>query len=144
MHLVNNVKKALCFYILDKNFASCSVTKSCPTLCHPMNCSTPDFPLFYHLPEFAQTHVHCNGDASQPLHRLSPPSPLALLSVRVFSSESALCIRWTKYWSFSFSTSPSSEYSVLISFRMDWFDLLALQETLKNLLQHHNSKASIL
>ena len=111
-----------------------------------MNCSTPGFPLLHHLPEFAQTHVHCIGDAFQPLHPLSLPSPLALLSVRVFSSKSALYIKLPKYWSFSFSfsISPSNEYSGLISFRMDWFDLLAVQRTLKSLLQHCNSKASIL
>ena len=91
-----------------------------------MNCSTPGFPVLQHLPEFAQIHVHWVGDISQPFH---PLSPLLLLPsiIRVFSSELALCIRWPKYWSFSFSISPSNEYSGLISFRIDWFDLLAVQ-----------------
>ena len=86
------------------------------------------------------------GDAIQPSHTLSPPSHPASVfpSIRVFSNELALCSRWPKYWSFSFSTSPSNEYSGLISFRIDWFDLLAVQGTLKSLLQHHNSKASSL
>ena len=106
-----------------------------------MNCSTPGFLVLHCLPEFAQTHVHWISDAIQPSHPLLPPSPFAF---RVFSSESTLCIRWPKYWSFSFSISPSSEYSRLISSKIDWFDLFDLQGTLKCLLQHHNSKASIL
>ena len=106
------------------------------------DCSRLGFPVLYYLPEFAQTHAHWFGDAIQPSHSLLSPSPPAL-SIRVFSSEFALCIRWSKYWSFSFNISPSSEYSGLISFRIDWFVLLAFQGTLKCLLQHHNSKASI-
>ena len=111
-----------------------------------MNCSTPGLPVHHQLPESTQTHFHCVGDAIQPSHPLSsllllPPIPP---SIRVFSNESALCIRWPEYWSFSFSISPSSEHSGLISFRMDWLDLLAVQGTLKSLLQHHSSKASIL
>ena len=111
-----------------------------------MNCSIPGFPIPHHLPEFSQIHVHWIDDAIQPSH---PLSPLLLLpsifpSIRVFSFESALCIRWPKYWSFSFRIGPSSEYSRLISFRIDWFDLLAVQGTLKSLLQHHSSKASVL
>ena len=96
--------------------------------------------------EFTQTHVHWVGDAIQPSHPLSSPSPPAfnLSQHQVFSNESVLCIRWPKYWSFSFSISPSSEYSGLISFRMDWLDLLVAQGTLKSLLQHHSSKASTL
>ena len=125
-----------------------SVTQTCLTLCHPRDCSTPGLPVPHHLPQFVQTHVRWVGDAMQPSHPLLFPSSLALnLSQhRVFSSELALCIRWPKYWSFSFSISPSNEYSVLlmISFRIDWFDLLASQGTLKSLLQHHSSKASIL
>ena len=110
-----------------------------------MDCSTPDFRVLHHLPEFAQTHVHWVGDAIQPSRLLS--SPLLLLpsifsSIRVFSNELALHIRWPKYWSFSIS--PSNEYSGLISFRMDWLDLLAVPGTLKSLLQHHSSKASML
>ena len=85
-------------------FLMCSVTKSCPTLYKPMGCSMQGIPVLYQLPEFAQTHVHWLGDAIQPSHPLSPTSPpaLNLLSIRVFSNESALCIRWPKYWSFSF------------------------------------------
>ena len=127
----------------------CSVAKSCPTLCDPMDCSKPGFPfLQYHqqLPSISQTHVHWVNDAIQPSHSLSPPSPLAL-----HLSQHQGCFQWfssshqvAKYWSFSFSISPSSEYSGLISFRMDWLDLLEVQGTLKSLLQHHSSKASIL
>ena len=111
-----------------------------------MNCSTPGFPVHHQLPEFTQTHVHQVGDAIQPSHPLSSPSPPAPIppSIRVFSNESTLCIRWPKYWSFSFSISPSKEHPMLISFRMDYLDLLAVQGTLKSLLQHHSSKASIL
>ena len=111
-----------------------------------MDCSTPGLPVHHQLPEFTQTHVHRVSDAIQPSHPLSSPSPLALNlpSIRVFSDESVLCIRWPKYWSFSFNISPSNEYSGLISFRMDWLDLLAVQGTLKSLLQHHSLKASIL
>ena len=109
-----------------------------------MDCSTPGFPIHHQLPELIQTHVHRVGDAIQPSHLLSSPSTLAfsLPSIRVFSKESVLHIRWPKYW--NFSVSPSNEYSGLISFRIDWFDLLAVQGTLKSLLQHHSSKASIL
>ena len=111
-----------------------------------MNCSMPGFPVLHYLPEFVQTHVRWASDAIQPSHSLLPPSPLSSIfpSIRVFSNESALGIRWPKFWRLSFSTSPSNEYSGLISFRMDWFDLLAIQRTLKSLLQHHSSKASIL
>ena len=118
------------------------VTQSCPTLCDPINHST----LHHQLLEFTQTHFHWVGDAIQPSHPLSSPSPptFNLSSIGVFPNESVLHIRWPKYWSFSFSISPSSEYSGLISFRMDWLDLLAVQGTLKSLLQHYSSKASIL
>ena len=111
-----------------------------------MNCSTPGFPVHHQLPESTQTHVHQVGNAIQPSHPLSSPSPpaLNLSQLRVFSSESALCIGWPKYWSFSFNIYPSSEHWGLISFRMDWMDLFAVQKTLKSLLQHHSSKASIL
>ena len=127
-------------------YCYCSVDKSCLTLCNPMDCSIPGFPVLCYLPEFSQTHVHWVDDAIQPSH---PPHPLLLLptifpTTRVFSNESALSIMWPKYWSFSLSVSPSNEYSGLISFRIDWFDLLAVQGTLKSLLQHHSSKASIL
>ena len=117
---------------------------SCVQLCHSMDCSTPGFPLPHQLPDLTQTLVHPVGDAIQPSHLSSPLLlPSIFPSIRVFSNESALHIRWPKYWSFSFSTGPSNEYSVLISFRIDWFDLLAVQGTLKS-LQHHSSKASIL
>ena len=106
-----------------------SVTQSCLTLCDPRNCSTPGLSIHHQLPEFIQTHVPWVGDAIQPSHPLLtlllPPSIFP--SIRVFSNESALCIRWPKYWSFSFNISPSNEYSGLISFRMDWMDLLAVQ-----------------
>ena len=123
-----------------------SVTQSCPTLCSPMDCSTPGFPVHHQLPELAQTHVHRVGYAIQPSLHLSSPSalPSVFPSISGFSSDSVLSIRWPKCWSFSFSISPSNEYSGLISFRIDWFDLLAVQGTLKSLLQHHSPKASIL
>ena len=123
-----------------------SVAQSCPTLCDPMNCSTPGIPVHHQLPEITQTHVHRVSDAIQPSHPLSSPSSPAPIppSIRVFSSESTLLMRWPKYWSFSFSIIPSKEIPGLISFRMDWLDLLAVQGTLKSLLQHHSSKASIL
>ena len=111
-----------------------------------MDCSMPGLPVHHQLPEFTQTHVCWVGDAIQPPHPLSSlllPS-LIFPSIRVFSNESALRMRWSKYWSFSFNISPSNEYSGLISFRVDWLDLLAVQGTLKSLLQHHSSKPSIL
>ena len=110
-----------------------------------MDCTMPGFPVCHQLPEPTQTHVHRVGDAIQPSHPLSSPSPPAfnLSQLRVFSNESVLHSRWQKNWSLSFSISPSNEYSGLISFRMDWLDLLVAQGTLKSLLQHHSSKASI-
>ena len=118
------------------------VPQSCPTLCDSMDCSTPGFPVHHQLLEPAQTLVHRVSDAIQPSHPLSSPSllPFIFPSIRVFSSESVLHIRWSKYWSFS----PSSEYSGLTSFRIDWLDLLAVHGTLKSLLQHHSLKASVL
>ena len=128
------------------NIQFSSVAQSCLTLCDPMGCSTPGHPVHHQLPEFTQTHVHQVGDATNHLilccPLLLPPSIFP--SIRVFSNESVLHIRWPKYWSFTFNISPSSEYSGLISFRMDWLDLLAVQGTLKSLLQHHSSKASVL
>ena len=115
-----------------------SVTRSCPTLCDPMDCSISGLPVHHQPLEFTQTHAHEVGDAILYCPLLFLPSVFP--SIRVFSSESVLCIRWPKYWSFSFNISPSSEYSGLISFRIDWFDLLAVQGTLRSLLQHHNSK----
>ena len=112
-----------------------SVAQSCPTLCDPTHRSTPDLPVHHQLPEFTQTHVHRVGDAIQPSHPLSSPSPPFPnpSHIRVFSNESTLRMRWPKCWSFSFSIIPSKEHSGLISFRMDWLDLLAVQGTLKSL-----------
>ena len=123
-----------------------SVQSLSPTLCNPMDCSTPGLPVHYHLLKFAQTHVHWVGDAIEPSHPLLPSSSLPSIfpSIRVFSSESVLPIMWPTYWSFSFSVSPSNEQLGLVSFRMDWLDLFAVQGTLKSLLQHHSSEASIL
>ena len=109
-----------------------------------MNWSTPGFPVHHQLPELTQAYVHQAGDAIQPSHPLLSPSPPAFnLSIRVFSNESVLCLRWPEYWNFSFSNSPSNVYSGLIFFRINWFDLLAVQGTLKSLLQHHRLKALI-
>ena len=121
-------------------------TNSCLTLCDSMGCSMPGSSVLHYLPEFAQTHVRLVSDAIQPSHPLSSPSPPALHTSQHqgLCNELVFCIKWPKYWSFSFSISPSNEYSGLISFRIDWLDLLAVQETLKSLLQHHSSKASIL
>ena len=120
-----------CYYL--SHLCCCSATQPCPALCNPMDCSMPGVPVLHHLLELIKTHVHRVGDAIQPSH------PFLLLpsifpSIRVFSNELALCVRWPKYWSFRFSISPSNEYSGLISFRVDWFDLLAVQGTLKSLL----------
>ena len=111
-----------------------------------MNCSTPGLPIHHQLLEFTQTHVI---ESVMPSNCLILCCPLLLLppifpSIRVFSNESALLIRWPKYWSFSINISPSDEHPGLVSFRMDWLDLLVVQGTLKSLLQHHSSKASIL
>ena len=106
-----------------------SIAQSCPTLCDPMNRSTPGLPVHHQLLEFTQTYVHQVGDAIQPSHPLSSPSPPApnTCQLQGFSNESTLCIRWPKFWSFSFSISPSNEHPGLISFRMDWLNLLAVQ-----------------
>ena len=138
--------------IILKKIESCStvqfssVAQSCPTLCDPMNRSTPGLPVHHQLLEFTQTHVHRVSDAIQPSHPLSSPSPPA-----TNPSQHQSLFQWVnsshevaKYWSFSFSIMPSKEIPGLISFRMDWLDVLAVQGTLKSLLQHHSSKASIL
>ena len=135
-----------CHFLLQcmKVKSESGVTQSCPTLCDPMGCSTPGLPVHYQLLEFTQTHVHRVGDAIQPFHPLSSPSPPAFnllqhqgLFQRVSSSHQV-----AKYWSFSFNISPSNEHSGQISFRMESFDI-AVQGTLKSLLQHHSLKASI-
>ena len=129
-----------------RNTTFSSVAQPCPTLCDPMDCSTPGFPVHHHLPELAQTQVHRVSDAIQPSHPLLSPSPPALnlsqhrgLFQGVSSSHQVATV-----WSFSFNISPSNEYSGLISFRIDWLDIFAVQLTLSSLLQHHSSKASIL
>ena len=132
-----------------------SAAQSCPTLCDPMDLSTPGFPIHHQLPELAQTHVHQVGDAIQPSHPLSFPSfssciipfasyPQSFPASGSFPMSQLFTSGGQSIGSFSFSISPSNEYSALISFRMDWLDPLAVQGTLKSLLQHHSSKASIL
>ena len=123
-----------------------SVAQSCPTLCDPMNCSTPGLPVHHHSRSSPRL---LSIESVMPSSHLILCHPLLLLppilpSIKVFSNESTLRMRWPKYWSFSFSTIPSKEHPGLISFRMDWLDLLAVQGTLKSLLQHRSSKASIL
>ena len=122
-----------------------SVAQSCLTLCDPMNCSMPGLPVHHQLPAFTQNHAHRVDDAIQPSHPLSfpsPPAPNPSQHQGLFKRVSFLH-QVTKYWSFSFSISPSNEHPGLISFRMDWLDPLAVQGTIKSLLQHHSSKASI-
>ena len=133
------------FSILCSSVQFSSVIQSCLTLCNPMDCSMPGLPITNSRSLLKLMSI----ELVMPSNYLILCCPLLLLpsifpSIRVFSNESVLCIRWPKYWSFSFSISPSSEYSGLISFRIDLFDLLAVQGTLKSLLQHHSSKASIL
>ena len=134
-------------WCLNYQFSSVQFTHSVMSnFCNPINCNTPGFPVYHQLLELAQTQIHPVSDAIQPSHPLSPLllPPSIFPSITGFSSELALHIRWPIYWSFSFSISSSSEYSGLISFWIDWFDLLADQGTLRSLLQHHSSKASIL
>ena len=134
------------YIMLYSNYQFSSVAQSCPTLCDPVNRSTPGLPVHH------QTHVHPNLESIKlvmPSNHLILCRPLLLLplippSIRIFSNESTLRIRWSKYWGFSFNISPSNEHPGLISFRMDWLDLLAVQGTQKSLLQHHSSKSSIL
>ena len=135
-----------------------SVTQSCPTLCDPMDCSMPGFPVHHQFPRFAQTHVHQVSDAISPFHLSSSPFPptldlslhqglfqwLIILLIWWSAIADLIHIRWLRNWNFSLSISPSNKYSGLISFRIDWLDLLAVQGTIKRLLQHHSSKASIL
>ena len=128
------------------SFSQSVQSLSCVQLCNPTDCNTTGFPVHHQHLEPTQIHVHWVGDAIQPSHLLSSPSPPAfnLSQIRVFSNELVLLINWPKYWSFSFSINPSNEYSGLISFRMDWLDLLVAQGTLKSLLQDHRPKSSIL
>ena len=123
-----------------------SLAQSSQTLCNPMQHSMPGLPVHHQLPESTQTHVHWIGDAIQPSHPVIPFFSYfqSFPASGFFSNESTLHMRWPKYWSFSFRISPSSEYSGLISFRINCFDCFAVQRTLKSLLQHHNLKASIL
>jgi len=145
---VEGKKVDICIWITDSlcfiQFSS--VTQSYSTLCNLLDCSMPGLPVHYQLLELSQTHVPL--ESAMPSNHLILWSPLLLLpsifpNIRVSSNESVLRIRWPKYWSFSFSISPSNEHSGLISFRIDWFDLHAVQGTLKSLLQHHISKASV-
>jgi len=137
------------FYVKDYFIICCCwFAQSCLTLCDCMDYGMPGFAVLHHLPEPAQTRVHWVSDATQPSHPLSSSCPPAFnLSQHqgLFQWVGSLhCIRWWKYWSFSFSINPSNEYLGLISVRIDWFDLLAVQGTLRSLLQHHSSKSSIL
>ena len=145
---VNNVQLATSFIPSYFHLLPLVVVQSlrCIQLCHPMDCSIPGLLVLHYLLEFAQIHVH---ESVMPTNHLIFCHPLHLLPsifprIGVFSNESVLCIRWPKYQSFSCSINLSNEYSGLISFRMDWLDLLAVQGTLNSLLQHHSSKASIL
>ena len=141
-HLFNVlVTNTVCCHL----FSACSVAKRCLTLCDLKDCSTPGFPAFI----FSWSLLRLMSvESVMPSNHLILCRPLLLLPsifpiIRVFSNESALCIRWPKYWNFSFNISPSSEHPGLISFRTDWLDLLAVQGTLKGFLQHHSSKAPI-
>ena len=127
-----------CFFVVQ---SLCSAQ-----LCNPMDCSTPGFPIFHYILKFSQIHVYWVNDMSRASHPFLLPSllPSIFLSIRVFSNELALCSRWPKYWSFSFSISSFIEFSRLISFRIKWFDFFAVQGTLKSFLQHCSLKASIL
>ena len=145
LRLCRLLTRPFLYYCVDHSVQFSSVTQSCPTLCDHMDCSTPGFPVQHQLPEFTQIHVHWVGDYFQASHPLSSPFfPSSIFPrIRVFSKEPVLRIRWPKYWSFSFSISPSNEHSGLISFRMDWLDFLVVQETLKSLLQYHSLKTSV-
>ena len=146
IHLLNPQAWMISIYFCcAKHHQFSSVTQSCPTLRDPMNPSTPGLPVHHQLPEFTQTHAM---ESVMPSSHLILCLPLILLppippSFRVFSNESTLLMRWPKYWSFSFSIIPSKEIPGLISFKMDWLDLLEFQGTLKSLLQHHSSKPLI-
>ena len=131
-------------YFLWNCCCCCSVTQSCLTLCNPVVGSMPGLTVPHHLPEFAQVHVHCIGDAIQLSHPLTSCSPSAVSSIRDFYCDSAVCITWPKYWNFSFTINPFNESSGFISFKNDLFDILAVQGTLMNFPQHHSLMESIL
>ena len=136
----SNPKECQCQRMFKLPYSSVQfslVTQSCPTLCDPLNHRMPGLPVHHQLPESTQTHVHWVGDAIQLSHLCCPLLllPSIFPSIRVFSNESALRIRWSKYWSFSFNISPTNEHPGLISFRMDWLEIIAVQGTLKSLLQ---------
>ena len=144
-----DLKKGILEVVRRASVQFSSVAHSCPTLCDPVNHSMPGLPVHHQLPEFTQTHKLMSIESMMPSSHLILCHPLFLLppippSIKVFSNESTLRMRWPKYWSLSFSISPFKEHPGLISLRMDWLDLLAVQGTLKSLLQHHSSKASIL
>ena len=140
IHMTNKPEKML---NIVHYCCCCSVEQLCPTLCDPMDCSTPSLPVPHHLPEFVQAHVHCIGGVVHPSHPLMPLFLLASVFPRIrdFSNELFVCIRWPKYWSFSFSFSPSSEYSAFIYWIdiIDWFDLLAVQVTFRSISHHHQT-----
>ena len=146
--LAKIVLSKLCLPNLISIYCYCSIAKSCMPLCDPVDCSTPGFPVFYYLLEFAQTHVHRVSDASSHLILCHPLLilPSIFPSIRVFFNELALHIRWPKYWSFSFSISPSNEYLRLISFRIDWLDLLANSKDFQesSLAQFESISSSVL
>ena len=138
--LPSHWKSSFCFLFLPVQLCCCSVAKSCPTLCNPMDCSTPGFPVLHYVLEFAPRHAHWVGEV-MPFNHLILCHPFLLLppifpSTRIFSKQSVLRFRWPDYLSFSFSVRPFNEYSGLIPFTMDWFDFLAVLGTLKSLLQH--------
>ena len=141
---LNVIEEERFFLCLSSFFHFSSAAKSCPTICDSMDCSTPGLPVHHQLLEFTQAveSVMPSNHLIFCLPLLLPPSIFP--SIRVFSNEQFLHIRWPKYWSFSFRISPSSQYSGLISFRIDWLDLLVVQGTVKSLLQHHSAKASVL
>ena len=144
--LFNMLSRLIIAFLLRSSVQFSSVAQLCLTLCDPMDCNMPGYPVHYRLLELVLIHFL---ELVMPSNHLILGHPLLFLpsilpSIRVFSSESVLCIRWPKYWSFSFGISPSNEYPGLTSFRIDWLDLLAVQGTLKSLLQHHHSKVSIL
>ena len=143
-HSENKDRGIQSLHFLANQFSS--VSQLCLTFCNPVDWSTPGFPVHHQLPELAQAHVHLVSDAIQPSHPLSSPSPhaLNLSQHQGLFKWVPLRIRCPKHWSFSFNISPTNEHPGLISFRMDWLDILTLRGTLKNLFQHHSSKASIL